>query len=982
MRRFVVPDEDTWHMPKDWPARIHPRRGGRWRPVIADPADAEQRLRDRLGTEYITNHRARVLDRNAVFDTALVAAGERHLRTPDDDPVAAAVAALLIVYRNVPADAQTLVDAWVARSGLLFAVRAVMAANQICHTGALWSRAPEGSTYEQSWRGDDLGATYAVARAVRRHLAVAPDRDHAEAEAVLAGHRTFPTGRILTSYLMPTRQDWVDEDCAAAAGWHTEPGRDEWIQADQRVMSGILLLAASRTEHLEHLRGAISRTMLGYEEPGDAVTVLDGVGPAAVPFLADEFYLKLLYLHDRDTRNQPARLGTDAARFVAGTPSDDAMRILIRDHLDHKPWRPGNLLKSGVLTRYPLRVLRVLAERDDPVSRDLFGAMVLTEPRWVPHLAEPARTRAEEVLANGGAGLGAGWAAMLDQQDYRRPIDGADNVKRAVTALAATPSEEAFGLVVDRVGRQYFRPALLAAAKRDPGLALRALLARATEPTVIELLRDHVLAYPQSLAALDDAGRARVQAIAGLPSPGPAGVVPPVLAGVLPREPDLPEWLIPAKLPEVTVRDTGEALAPEAVHRLCVLLALSTITEPRPELATVREIGEPRQLGAFAWAVLEHCRAAEYPPKSGIALAAIAALGDDTTVADLVAVLPQWSSASARIRAAMDVLAAIGTDVALTQLHRLSRRAATTGLREHATRLLAGTAATRGLSPEQLADRIVPDLGLDADGRTVLDYGPRRFTVGLDEQLRPWITAGDGRRLSRLPKPAAADDPALAPAAYARFAGLKKELKQVGGDRIRAVEDAMVTGRRWSAAEFRALFLDHPVMWQLTHRLLWEASGEHGTTCFRVAEDRTFADLHDKAWQLDEAATVAVPHPCRLGDDRAAWAEVFADYAVIQPFPQLGREVTTPGEVDLATFAGAKVDGRKLFVLTSKGWRFGDDHTSVLRDWPQTVEIAYTPGYHWQEPDEPKTLTAVRGCDGLDPVAFSEVMRDLHYLTS
>ncbi|MEV4278524.1 hypothetical protein [Actinoplanes xinjiangensis] len=52
-------------------------------------------------------------------------------------------------------------------------------------------------------------------------------------------------------------------------------------------MSGVLLLAGSRTEHLEQLRGAIRRTMLGFEEAGDVVTVLDGMRLAAVTFLAD-----------------------------------------------------------------------------------------------------------------------------------------------------------------------------------------------------------------------------------------------------------------------------------------------------------------------------------------------------------------------------------------------------------------------------------------------------------------------------------------------------------------------------------------------------------------------------------------------------------------------------------------------------------------------------------------------------------------------
>lgn len=809
----------------------------------------------------------------------------------------------MLVYRNIPADAQTLVDAWVAHAGVPFAVRAVSVANRICQTGELWSRAPEGETYEKGWRGDDLGAAYAVARAVRRHLAVASGQDYAAAEAVLSEYRTVPAERILTSYLMPTRQDWVDEDCAAAASWHAESGREEYAYADHRAMAGILLLAASRPEHLGQLRGVITRWFLGHQDVGVAVTALDGVGPAAVTYLAGEFYLTLLYL--ADGWNRPGRLNPDAARFVAGTPSDDAMRILIRDHLDEKPSRPGNLLKSGVLTRYPLRVLRVLGERDDPVSRDLFGAMVLTEPRWIPHLPEAVRGRAEQIVAGGGAGLGAGWAAMLDADDWRNPVDGSDNVKRAIGALAAIPADDAFGLVVDRVERKYFRPALLTAAKRDPDLALRVLAARATEsaePVVVELLRDHVLAYPASLSALDESGRARIAAIVEVPVAGAAGQVPPILAGASPREPGLPAWLIPAKLPGVTVRDSGETLAPEAVRRLCVLLALSTITEPVPELAVVRDICPRRELSAFAWAILEQWRAAEYPPKSGLALTALATLGDDTTVPALVAALPGWASASARIRAGMDVLAAIGTDIALTALHRL-------------------------------------------------------------------------------PRPGAADDPALARTAQERFTELKKEARRIGGDRIRAVEDAMVTGRRWTAGEFRALFVEHPLMWQLTHRLLWAAFGAHEPVFFRAAEDRTLADLDDKPWTLDDGAVVGVPHPWHLGADRAAWAEVFADYAVIQPFPQLGRELTTPAEVDLASFAGAPVDGRRLFVLTSKGWRFGDDHTSVLRDWPEPVEICYSPGYHWQEPDAPKNLTGVRGCADLSPIAFSEVIRDLHYLT-
>jgi hypothetical protein len=62
---------------------------------------------------------------------------------------------------------------------------------------------------------------------------------------------------------------------------------------------------------------------------------------------------------------------------------------------------------------------------------------------------------------------------------------------------------------------------------------------------------------------------------------------------------------------------------------------------------------------------------------------------------------------------------------------------------------------------------------------------------------------------------------------------------------------------------------------------------------------------------------------------------------------------------------------------------FDDSHQSLLRDWPggATTQIVYRPGYHWQDPDAPKEFVDVRGLDGLGPIAWSEVLRDVHYLT-
>jgi hypothetical protein len=487
---------------------------------------------------------------------------------------------------------------------------------------------------------------------------------------------------------------------------------------------------------------------------------------------------------------------------------------------------------------------------------------------------------------------------------------------------------------------------------------------------------------------------------------GVGPVTPGVLGGVLVgphgrgvRVPAVPEWAVMLSLPAVRLRGGG-TLSRDAVERLCALLMLSKVGAPHPAIAEVRVLCEPADLAAFGWGLVEQWQAAESPTRSsGLAMQALAALGDDSVVPRFAALFPFWAKGSGtRVRTGVTVLAAIGSDLALTQLHRLTRTGRTDGVRRMARECLAGVAEARGLSAAQLADRIVPDLGLDPQGRITFDYGPRRFVIELDEHLTPRIADGAGKRLTRMPKPSASDDPVLAPAAYERFAELKKELKDVAVERIRAMEEAMVDGRRWTVEEFRELLVVHPLMGQVTRRLLWGTfDGEDLVTAFRVAEDRTFADVDDKARTLDADAAIGPVHPWHLGDTCAQWSTVFDDYEIIQPFAQLGREVyeLPDGAADVAeliSYAGIRVHSGRAYGLASRGWDLTDAHRVLLREWPggRTVEIRLRHGYHPWERDGTNALHHVRvqvarsttpaRFGDLHPIAFSETIRDVESL--
>ena len=500
-----------------------------------------------------------------------------------------------------------------------------------------------------------------------------------------------------------------------------------------------------------------------------------------------------------------------------------------------------------------------------------------------------------------------------------------------------------------------------------------------------------------------------------------AGIVAESLAAdplenVLPaRMPTVPAWAAPAILPQLLLLDGAGALPAEATRHALTLLALSRPGEVYAGLSALTDACTGDSLAEFAWALFEEWRLAGMPPKESWALHALGWLGNDGTVRRLTPVLRAWPGEGAHHRAVegLDVLAGIGSDIALLHLHGIAQRVKFKALKTRAQEKIAEVASGLGLTGEQLSDRLVPDLDLDLDGTTVIDYGPRRFTVGFDEQLRPYVLDADGKRRKDLPAVGVKDDPELAPGEKKRFATLKKDVRTIAADQIQRLEAAMVAQRSWSVSEFQELFVRHPLTQHLVRRLVWLAEAEGTTTAFRVAEDRTFADVGDDELVLAEGARVRLAHPLLLAGQVDGWAEVFADYEILQPFPQLGRAVFTPteaeaGENRLARFEGCTVPVGRLLGLTKRGWergqpqdagierwfskRLGDDCYLViaLNDGIAVGMVDYFPDQTFETvwlaaaPDDymPNHRSYTQRLGDLDPVTASELLADLTEVTA
>jgi hypothetical protein len=572
-------------------------------------------------------------------------------------------------------------------------------------------------------------------------------------------------------------------------------------------------------------------------------------------------------------------------------------------------------------------------------------------------------------------------------------------------------SAEVTGLMADAFARlKSLRSLAIAWFDRHAAYAARVLTPQAlgkpgaTRRAAEESLRMIALRHRDDvMAAADTFGpqaRAGLEALLGA---DPLHMLPT-------RIPTLPAWAQPSLLPRVLLADRSSALGDEAVRHLCTMLAISKPGEVYAGVPLVRDLCDRASLAEFAWALFRQWQSVGTPSKQAWPLHALRWLGDDETVRRLSPVIRAWPGEGGHAKAliGLEVLAEIGSDLALMHLHGIAQKAKFKGLKDRATEKMAEVAAGLGLTADQLADRLVPDLGLTANGSLTLDYGPRRFVVGFDEQLKPYVTDETGARRKDLPKPGARDDQRLAPAAYQRFSALKKDVRTVAADQIRRLEAAMVTQRRWSAGEFRDYFVRHPLLWHIIRRLVWTATvdGEQ-PTAFRVAEDRTYADVADEGYALPTEATIGLAHPLHLAGQVAAWSELFADYEILQPFPQLGRTVyeLTPAErqaPELTRFAGLSVPTTTVLGLERRGWRRGEPQDAGIQGWMwratpdgRAVVVDLDPGIPVGAPDilPEQQIAGVwingvpsggwrprqphRAFGDLDAVTASEMLRDL-----
>lgn len=329
--------------------------------------------------------------------------------------------------------------------------------------------------------------------------------------------------------------------------------------------------------------------------------------------------------------------------------------------------------------------------------------------------------------------------------------------------------------------------------------------------------------------------------------------------------------------------------------------------------------------------------------------------GGDDIVRKLHHQIQEWPNAArgAIASEAVQALALNPRPQALLIVDGISRKFKFKQVKAAAGKALEFAAAQLGITTEELADRIVPDLGFNENIERTFDYGGRKFTVSITTALEIEVFDESGKKLKNLPSPGKRDDEVKAAAAYDEFKQMKKQMKTTVSSQKMRLEMALSTGRQWSVEAWKRLFVKNPIMHQFATGLIWGVYEDRKLlSTFRYMEDGSFNTEDEDEFELPEengqspavysraegtgaeeaeqslrngagageaaqfrtdtaenpdtnadqdgqrktagnpGVRIGLVHPIELSEDsRKAWKEQLEDYEITQPVEQLDRPV-------------------------------------------------------------------------------------------
>ncbi len=365
--------------------------------------------------------------------------------------------------------------------------------------------------------------------------------------------------------------------------------------------------------------------------------------------------------------------------------------------------------------------------------------------------------------------------------------------------------------------------------------------------------------------------------------------------------------------------------------------------------ALAKELDE-REFAVYVNELFDKWMEAGAESKKRWVLYASAIHGGDDIVKKLHHQIQEWpqEARGAIASEAVQALALSPKPQGLLIVDGISRKFKFKQVKAGAVKALEFAASQLGITTEELADRIVPNLGFDENMQRIFDYGERKFTVTITPALEIEVFDASGKKLKNLPAPGKKDDEVKAAAAYEEFKQMKKQMKTTISSQKMRLEMALSTERQWSVQSWKDLFVKNPIMHQFAIGLIWGVYEDRKlVSSFRYMEDGSFNTEDEEEFILPEdgqdaqsagqgqsigrGQSIGLVHPIELSKESLqTWKEQLEDYEIVQSIEQLDRQIyyrteEEGNQKELERFGGVIVNDLSLSgKLMTQGWYRGD----------------------------------------------------------
>ena len=266
--------------------------------------------------------------------------------------------------------------------------------------------------------------------------------------------------------------------------------------------------------------------------------------------------------------------------------------------------------------------------------------------------------------------------------------------------------------------------------------------------------------------------------------------------------------------------------------------------------------------------------------------------------ASVRAYLKNHGSRTSQASSLLEMLAASGDPVSLQVVITAATRLKQKSVQKRAGELLQEVADEKNWTMDELADRTIPTAGFDDTGVLELPCTPleKLYTAVLDEDLKLILRNPDGKTIKALP----GGDDENTKASKKTLSTARKESKQVVSMQSQRLYEALCAERSWSPEDWERDFRSHPLMGQLTQRLVWLCMDAEGKVkaSFRPTAEGELIDAEDEEVSAD-CDHIRLAHGALLDETAVdAWVNHLKDYEVKPLFRQFGRNSIRLAERD------------------------------------------------------------------------------------